>query len=58
MKRTIFTTTKNFRCTNHLAEAINELADQANMHPSDIIRTAVLQYVQWYRENPDATKAA
>jgi predicted transcriptional regulator len=57
MKRTVYQTSKTFRCTNTLVEGINDLANRAQRHPSDLIRQAVGQYVTYYREHPDELRA-
>jgi predicted transcriptional regulator len=52
--RSIFTITRSFRVTDTFSEEINALADRARKHPSNVIRDAVVKYIRFYDQNPDA----
>jgi len=52
MKRQIYQTARTFRCSNQLAEFIDDLARQSNKHASDFIREAVVRYVNDHLNDP------
>ena len=53
MKKTIYTTTRNFRCTDALSKALDALADKVHRHRSDIIRDAVVAYLDQFQDRTD-----
>lgn len=48
----IHTVSRTFRLTPTLEESLLALARSIPRHPSDLIRDAVAQYVNFYKANP------
>jgi len=52
-RRTIYSVTRSFRVTDTISEGIDDLADVARKHPSELIRDAVTRFVIFYKKHPD-----